>query len=291
MPTAGAAVDKDGRRDLATEHVRRHIAVLVGQDVDGAAEAALHEVTDVRHPLVGVEHAAGAEHVLDVGNAHRQRPVQVMAGHVLQQLRQERMAGLSRDKGIVDAGRVSAGRHVGQADNGRRVERHTTGDIEVDVDAARVVQQSIAQDVGALDVLGVAGVVRQDVGVELGDKGRGIDVGPQLVLPVWVQIGAAGDGGLVLGDAGVAQGDLVDDFGHDDGAERRIRRLEIGGRDILRVSIQNIGVVMQQRVECAVRQDNFAQLVDVPAEQDGEPENGNGRQGHDVSGSHRGGRM
>lgn len=204
VPAAGAAVHKDGRRDLASQHVRRHVAVLVGQDMDLCALAAGVEVADVGHPLVGVEHAAGAQHVLDVGDAHRQRPVQVVAGHVVQQLRQERMAGLRGDEGVVDSRGMRAGRDVRQADNGRLVEGDATGDVEVDVDAARVVQQGISQDVCALDVLGVAGVVRQDVGVELGDKGRGVDVGPQLVLPVGVKRRAAGDGRLVLGDAGVA---------------------------------------------------------------------------------------
>lgn len=294
VPAAGAAVHKDGRRDLASQHVRRHVAVLVRQDVDLCALAALVEVADVGHPLVGVEHAAGAQHVFHVGDAHRQRPVQVVARHVVQQLRQERMAGLGGDEGVVDSRGMRTGRDVRQPHNGRLIEGDATGDVEVDVDAARVVQQGISQDVCALDVLGVAGVVRQDVGIELGDKGRGVDVGPQLVLPVGVQRRARGDCGLVFGDAGVAQGDLVDDLGHDDGVERGrgrsrvLERLQQRRRRVLGVSVQEVWVAVEQRVKGAVCDDNLAQFVDVTAEEDDQPEDGHGGQGHDTSGPHRG---
>lgn len=54
------------------------------------------------------------------------------------------------------------------------------------------------------------------------------------------------------------------------------------------MSVQQIGVTVEQRVKGAVCDDDLAQLVDVTAEEDDQPEDGDGGQGHDTSGPHRG---
>lgn len=107
------------------------------------------------------------------------------------------MLGAREDEGVVDACGVRGGGEEGCVQEG--FQWRAAGDVGVEVDAAEVVEEQVAEDVGALDGLWVGEVVGEDVGVVGEDEGCGVVVGPELVVPGWVEGCAALAGGDVFG--------------------------------------------------------------------------------------------
>ena len=163
VPAARAPVPEQRRRHRPAQHVRVHVPLCISEDVRLLAlrAARRHERALVAHPAVGEEHAARAEHVLDVGHA----PEEVSAWNSREEVAQEAVAGAGEDEGVVHAGGVGAGGD--ERDGAEGVEGRETCDVHVEVDAAEVVEQGVAEDVGALDALAVVVVVREDVWVVL----------------------------------------------------------------------------------------------------------------------------
>lgn len=153
------------------------------------------------------------------------------------------------DEGVVHASRVGAGGDEG--DVAEVVQRLEARHVHVEVDAAEMVEQGVAQDIGALDALLVAAVVWEDVRVVLGHERIRALVGPEIVRPVRVHGPAALDRGLILcqlGGPALGQKDLVDDLWCELAIACFWRR-RAGG---LRISIQRLGVPAEEGVECAV---------------------------------------
>ena len=158
-------------------------------------------------PDHGQEEWAGGGHDRDVGKD----PFPICGGEGLDDPEEERMLGGGAHDVVADAG------GDGTAEPGRvgeqGVEAALAAVVEVDVDAAVEVQDEVADGVGALDVVRVAVERREEPGVFLGDEGAGLDVGPEDVFVVWVQVDAGLLGGEpFVGDGGVDVG-LVDDLG------------------------------------------------------------------------------
>lgn len=71
------------------------------------------------------------------------------------------------DEGIVDSCGVCAGGHEGKPNEGSRVERNMACNVEVEIHAAKFIEKSIANNVGSLNILMIAGVVRKNVRIVL----------------------------------------------------------------------------------------------------------------------------
>jgi hypothetical protein len=155
VPAAFSAVAEQGRCDFASQHVGCRIVVFVREYVDLVFSvtpvAVLVPVSaHVSHPCVGDEHAACGEHVFDVWQTW---PREVVFRDLLDELGEEGVSGSRQDECVVDAGRV--GGRCQEWDVKKEIQVHKTGDVDIEVDAAVVLQQKIAEDVGPLDRLGV----------------------------------------------------------------------------------------------------------------------------------------
>lgn len=124
------------------------------------------------------------------------------------------MAGSCSNKGVVDSSGMGAWRDEWQAQQLCLFERNRAGNVEIEVDTTILVQNGVSQHIGALDVLEVAFVMRSDLGVVFAHEAGRIGVGPQVVLPVRVEVTAAIHGGLVFGQvvASATESDMVNDF-------------------------------------------------------------------------------
>jgi hypothetical protein len=103
-----------------------------------------------------------------------------MCSDTLHQGQQERVLWPRKNESIVDSCWMRGWSQPGQLEE--RVQWLQTSDVEVKVDAAVSVKQQIADDVGALDRLGVVDVVRKEIRVVVADEQCGILVGPEAVL-------------------------------------------------------------------------------------------------------------
>lgn len=119
------------------------------------------------------------------------------------------MASLRCDEGIVDSCRICARCHKGKAHEWSGVECNTTSDVEVEIHATKLVEDSIAHNVGSLDILRIVGIMRENVGIVIRNKRRRIVVRPELVLPVSMELSAALSRGIILSEIAVANCDLV----------------------------------------------------------------------------------
>jgi len=148
------------------------------------------------------------------------------------QLGQERVFGSRQNKGVVDAGGVGGGSQEWDLKEGIQV--HATSDVHVKVDAAVVVQEKVAKDVGPLNRLAVLyvglvhlwGIVERIpfLGIVLAYPSGCVIFRPELVLPVGVKSNAAVACSFVFGEpvrtiavmkVVLVEENLVDDFGHE----------------------------------------------------------------------------
>jgi hypothetical protein len=134
------------------------------------------------------EQRAGAIHDGDV----RQAPVAIIRLETRYDVFVERMARRRPQRVVADARGRRAARPGGVLEEG--VEGARGLDVEVEVDAAVVGEDEVAEGVDALDGVGVGGVGGEEPGVFGGDEVEGGFVCPELV------------GGLVIGDCDGREG-------------------------------------------------------------------------------------
>jgi len=152
--------------------------------------------------------------------------------NLFDQLGQERVFGSRQNEGVVDAGGVGDGRQEWNLEEGIQV--HTTCDVHVKVDAAVVVQEKVAKDVGPLNRLAVLyvglvhlwGVVERIpfLRIVLAYPSGCVIFCPELVLPVGVKSNAAVACIFIFGEpvrtiavvkVVLVEENLVDDLGHE----------------------------------------------------------------------------
>ena len=164
---------------------------------------------DPLFPHHAEEKWASGGHDRDVGKD----PLPIRSGQGFDDPQEERVLRRRAHDVVADSGRDGAAEpgRVGE----QRVEAALTAVVEIDVDAAVIGEDEVADGVGALDVVFVAVEGGEEPGVFFRDEGAGFGVGPEDIFVVWVEV----DAGLLgfkpfVGDVGVDVG-LVNDFGDD----------------------------------------------------------------------------
>jgi len=177
----------------------------------------------VMSPHKTEEERSGGGHDGDVG----ERPATVVVGQGVDGLEEERVTrdrthGIVRDTSGNGAANPS---WVGK----KRVETAVASIVQVNVDSTKVVEDKVANSIGALDGVGVAVESLEEPWVFLSDKLARLLVGPQLVLVVGVEVQAALLGALPVQRYTVVDVRLVDDLG--DQLRRITNRARVGRRE------------------------------------------------------------
>ena len=226
---------------------------------------------------------------------------------LLDQLGEEWVPRSRQNESVVDAGGV--GGRCQEWNFKKGIQIHETGDVHVEVDAAVVMQQKVAEDVGPLDCLAVpyVGLVHFRSVVErilllrvvFADPIGGVVFCPEQVCPIGVQRHAALACGLVLLEpirtvAAVEVVLIEKNLMHDFGREVNGRRLTISesGWSVRRV-VDEVQLQLWELDVCANALDEVADMRNgmvILAAPDREAEyNGEDQQGvEDVADMHFG---
>ena len=218
-------------------------ALELGEEGPGVAVVLVgHEDADAAEPvgpLVGVvdhvflpdhreEEGARGAHDGDVG----QDPLAVVALEALDHAEEERVLGHGAHDVVGDSRRDGAADPGAVGEEG--VETSLAPVVEVEIDAAVVGEDEVADGVGALDRVRVGDEGFEEPGIFFLDEGVALLIRPQNVFVVWVEVYAGLLGGEPVCGDGLVDVGLMDDFGDDLGSsieKRGVGSWEFGAVD------------------------------------------------------------